>query len=99
MIPYEENRHFTRLQANCPMSFKLADQSEWFQGICFNISGSGILFQAERAIDAGKAVEIHIVPENKLTPPFTAFIEIIRCSPTDSGGFHLAGVIKGIKSE
>lgn len=98
MMEFEENRHFTRMQAHCRMTFKRADAGAIHEGLCLNISGSGILFQSDRPVEPGKAMEIHTQPANKITPPLTAYIEVTRCTRTDGGFYLIAGAIKGIKS-
>ncbi|MGX2030969.1 MULTISPECIES: PilZ domain-containing protein [Methylocaldum] len=99
MLEYDEKRDFIRMQADCKMTFRLADSDIVHEGVCVNISGSGILFEADIPLDVGKAVEVCLVPQNKITPPLTAYIETIRCAESEAGGYRIAGAIKGIKSE
>ncbi|HYE34801.1 PilZ domain-containing protein [Methylocaldum sp.] len=99
MLEFDEKRDFIRMQAHCKMSFRLADGDAVYEGACVNISGSGILFETDTTVDAGKAVEVRLVPDNKITPPLTAYIEVIRCTETEAGRYRIAGAIKGIKSE
>jgi len=98
-IEYKEKRPFVRMNANCRMTFRRADTSCEHAGVCLNISGSGVLFQADQPVEPGKAVEIHTIPNNRITPPLIAFIEVVRCSLTDDDHYLIAGAIKGIKSE
>ncbi|MGX2040542.1 PilZ domain-containing protein [Methylocaldum sp. MU1018] len=98
MLEYDEKRDFIRMQADCKMTFRLADTDVVYEGTCLNISGSGILFEAGVPVDLGKAVEIRLVPHNKITPSLTAYIEVIRCMETEPGRHRIAGEIKGIKS-
>ncbi len=95
----EENRRFTRFRTDCKIDYKLVDSEQVFEGVCSNISGSGILFCAKQALELGKAVEIRVEPTNRLIPPFMAFVEIVRCIPSRSGDYLSAGAIKGIKSD
>ncbi len=100
MIEFEEKRPFSRINANCRMTFKHADAEAMHDGLCINISGSGILFQADNPVEPGKAIEIHTLPNNAATPPLTAFIEVVRCTEVNNRGhYHIAGTVKGIKSE
>jgi hypothetical protein len=99
MLEYDEKRDFMRMQADCKMTFRLADTDSVHDGACVNISGSGILFEADTPVAVGKAVEVCLVPHNKITPPLTAYIETIRCTESKTGRFRIAGAIKGIKSE
>ena len=99
MLVQDDKRDFIRMQATCKMNFRLAGADFFREGECINISGSGILFRADVALEPGRAVEVHVVPENRITPPLTAYIEVIRCDPTENGHYQIAGAIKGIKSD
>lgn len=98
MLSSNEKRDFIRMQARCRMQFRIADSEEFMEAACANISGSGILFQAHVPVESGKAAEVFIDLENRITPPLTAYIEVIRCEPIANGTFEIAGSIKGIKS-
>lgn len=80
------------------MSFRLAGKDISQEGFCINISGSGVLFEADDPLATGTAVEIHLVPQRGIAAPLTAFIEVVRCVATASGQYRIAGAIKGIKS-
>lgn len=99
MLDYDEKRDFIRMQAECKMSYRLAGEETYTEGNCLNISGSGILFKGPLALEPGRAAEIHLVPDNRITPPLTAYIEVVRCAPADDGEYDIAGAIKGIKGE
>ncbi|HUL13235.1 MAG TPA: PilZ domain-containing protein [Methylococcaceae bacterium] len=98
MIEAQEKRSFGRMNANCRMSFRRAVSGMVHEGWCINISGAGILFQANLPVEPGRAVEIHTMPNDKITPPLTAFIEVVRCTRTDAEHYWIAGAIKGIKT-
>lgn len=98
MLAPNEKRDFTRMQAHCKMRFRIADSDTFTEATCGNISGSGILFEAPVPVAAGKAAEIHIEPVNRITPPLTAYIEVIRCESVGNDRYEIAGAIKGIKS-
>ncbi len=99
MMTSNEKRDFIRMQARCKMRFRVADSEHFTEATCSNISGSGILFHADTPVEAGKAAEVHIKLENRLTTPLTAYIEVVRCEQIAGGLFEIAGSIKGIKSD
>lgn len=99
MLDYDEKRDFIRMQAECKMSYRLAGDETYTEGTCVNISGSGILFRGTLPLEPGKAAEAYLVPENRITPPLTAYIEIVRCDPGEDGLYDIGGAIKGIKGE
>lgn len=99
MPDYDEKRGFSRMAADCKMSFRLAGDETLSNGVCINLSGSGILFQAEEPLALGKAAEVRLLPEHRITPPLAAFIEVVRCERGPNGHYRIAGAIKGIKGE
>lgn len=99
MLEYDEKRRFARAEAACRISYRLAGDESRFDGGCLNISGAGILFRGVAPLEVGKAAELRIVPESGITPPLTAYIEVVRCEQAGNGYYRIAGEIKGIKSE
>jgi len=99
VIEFEEKRAFSRMRANCRMSFKCVGAGTGSEGLCLDISGSGILFQTDRPVEPGRALEIRTLPKDKITPPMTAFIEVVRCTQTAQERYRIAAAIKAIKSE
>lgn len=87
------------MKANCAMSFKRVSCGTQTHALCLDISASGILFEASEAVEVGRALEIRTFPADRITPPLTALIEVIRCSKTEDEHFRVVGVIKGIKSQ
>lgn len=97
MLDFDEKRNFIRMETNCKMTFKFPDSEQVYEGICLNLSGAGVLFKADQDITLGRALESQIIPENKITPPLDAFVEVIRNTPIADGRYKIAAVIKGIK--
>lgn len=99
MLEYDEKRNYIRMEVDCDMTYKLADSDEIFQGRCSSISGAGVSFIAEQFFAPGKAMEINITPQSFVTPPMTAFIEIVRSAKRDDGRYEIAASIKSIKTD
>jgi hypothetical protein len=99
MLEYDEKRNYIRMEIDCDVIYKLADSDEVHHGRCSSISGAGVSFIADRTFDAGKAMEISVIPNNTVTPSMTAFIEIIRSTQQDSGSYEIAATIKSIKGD
>ena len=97
-LDFEERRRFARTRTNCAMSFKPVASGTQALAQCIDISGSGIMFEGEEPIPIGRALEIRTFPSDRITPPITALIEVIRCVEAELGRFRITGVIKGIKS-
>lgn len=98
-MEYDEKRDFVRVPAECKLSYRLAGSDACTDGACVNISGSGILFRGISPLEPGKAAEIRLIPDNRITPPLTAYIEVVRCHRGEDGRYDIGGAIKGIKSE
>jgi hypothetical protein len=99
MMNYEERRRFPRVKANCAMSFKRVACGSQAHARCIDISASGLMFEADEAVELGRALEVRTFPSDRITPPITALVEVIRCAEIDPGRYRIAGVIKGIKSQ
>lgn len=99
MIEYKEKRRFPRVKANCAMSFKRVGSGSQAHALCKNISASGLMFEAEEAVEIGRALEVRTFPGDRITPPITALVEVLRCEEAGHGRYRIAGAIKGIKSQ
>lgn len=97
MLEYDEKRDFIRMEVDCEINFKLVDSPETKRGRCSSLSGSGVSFLADTPYDIGLAMEINILPQNPVTPPMTAFIEIVRCIQKKQDEYEIAGSIKSLK--
>lgn len=69
MPHFIERRRSRRIPVSYPIKYRIAGENEERAGVCVNISGSGILFRTDEIIEPGRALEIRIEPDNRLTPP------------------------------
>jgi hypothetical protein len=97
MLEYDEKRDYIRMDVDCDITYKLADSDEIKTGQCTSLSGAGVSFVAESPYDIGLAMEINVLPKNSVTPPMTAFIEVVRSTPHDNGSYEIAASIKSLK--
>jgi hypothetical protein len=97
MLEYDEKRDYIRMDVDCDITYKLADSDDLKTGRCTSLSGSGVSFVADSAFDVGLAMEVNVLPKNPLTPPMTAFIEVVRSTAQDDGGVVIAATIKSLK--
>jgi len=98
-MDYEEKRRFPRMKCNCAMSFKRVASGNQAHARCVDISASGIQFEGEEPVELGRALEIRTFPADRITPPITALVEVVRCTEASQGRYRIACVIKGIKSQ
>jgi c-di-GMP-binding flagellar brake protein YcgR len=99
MLEYDEKRNYIRMEVDCDITYKIADSETLYQGRCTSISGAGVSFIADQFLTPGKAMEINVIPKNAITPPMTAFIEVIRCTKQDNNNYEIAATIQSIKGK
>ena len=97
MLEYDEKRDYIRMDVDCDITYKLADSGDKKTGRCTSLSGSGVSFIADSDFDIGLAMEVNVLPQNPLTPPMTAFIEVVRNTPQQDGSVEIAATIKSLK--
>jgi PilZ domain len=97
MLTHDEKRNYTRMHIDCNIHYKLAGSNVVHKGHCTSISGSGISFTTDSPISQGKAIEINVVPNNSITPPMIAFIEVVRITRQANDNYEIAATIKSIK--
>lgn len=99
MLEYDEKRNYIRMEMDCDITYRLEGSDEIFQGRCTSLSGAGVSFISEKFFAPGRAMEINIVPKSSVTPPMTAFIEIVRTTKLDDNRYEIAASIKTIKAD
>ncbi len=97
MLEYDEKRDYIRMDVVCDITYKLADSDAMKTGLCTSLSGGGMSFISETPYDAGLAMEVNVVPKNSVTPPMTAFIEVVRSTQLEDNSYEIAATIKSLK--
>ena len=97
MLTHHEKRDYMRMDVDCDITYKPADGDQFKTGQCTTLSGAGVSFIADQAFDVGLAMEVSIMPKTSITPPMTAFIEVVRSIKQNDGRFEIAASIKSIK--
>ncbi len=97
MQDYQEKRDYPRMAIECPARFQL-DGGEGGAATVKNLSGGGLLAWIDRDVAPGAPLRMHVKPVNDITPPMTADVQVLRCSPVgDSrGSFAVACQIRRI---
>ncbi len=96
-IDYSEKRGFYRMTTDSPITIRLEDSDEVYQGTCVNLSSNGILFTCDQRFEPGTIVHINITPAKAVVPPLDAVVEVIRTQMDSDKGFSIAGQIKQIR--
>ncbi len=97
MLNQADSKKTNRGDGSGVISYKYSGAEQLYSGVCLNISGSGILFRAEKFIETGMALEITIERETALTASMIAYVEVIRSIEIASDQFEVTTEIKGIK--
>jgi c-di-GMP-binding flagellar brake protein YcgR len=97
MMTHDEKRNYIRMEVDCDITYKPANASESKTGRCTTLSGAGVSFLADQAFEPGLAMEVNIIPKFSITPPMTAFIEVVRSTKRDDNQYEIAAAIKSIK--
>ena len=84
---YSEKRNFIRMKINTPVEIQAGNEK--FTARCKDLSGSGVLIQADRALALGTSVEIFIQQEGEKLLPFRATGEVVRVDPVNPSGYIL----------
>jgi hypothetical protein len=98
MLEYDEKRNYIRMKMDCDITYKLAGTDKFFRGRCSSLSGSGLSFLSDELFAPGKALEINIIPSS-VTPPMTAFVEVVRAMKKEDDKYEIAASIKSIKTD
>ncbi len=97
LLNNKEKRDFPRIKLQCDVTYRQAGAGNIARGVCEDLSGSGILFIAQDPLSVGDSIEISIMPQNAITPPLDAVIEVVRTEPTQQAGrYRIAGAIQRI---
>ena len=75
---YNEKRNFLRMQIDSPVAVSLQSGNEEVTGMCLDLSGGGMLIEANRVLPMGAQVDVTIMPPNGATPMMTAKAEVTR---------------------
>lgn len=91
---YSEKRGFIRMAVEAPIAIR-CDGRE-LEAVCHNLSGSGLLVEAERELAPGSVVEVEIAQEGDNRIPFRATAEVNRVQATETGQFAIGLAIRNI---
>jgi hypothetical protein len=90
-----EKRNFIRMKINTPVNIEHAGQH--FVARCKDLSGSGMLVDADRELPLGAMVRLSIEQEGEKRLPFRASAEVARVEPAGSGSFTIGLSIASIE--
>ncbi|HEC18387.1 MAG TPA: PilZ domain-containing protein [Gammaproteobacteria bacterium] len=97
-IDYEEKRDFIRMHAEHALQFREVGSEQIMQGICCNLSATGIMFTTDQPIPQGAELEVNIKPEYSVVSPFDAVVKVLRTQANGEASRYLvAGKITSLQ--
>ena len=97
-INYEEKRDFIRMNAEHALQFREVGSHETQQGVCCNLSATGIMFTTEQEIPQGTELEVNITPQYSVVSPFDAVVKVVRSQANgEPAQYTVAGKITSIQ--
>jgi hypothetical protein len=95
---YIEKRTDLRMSVDCEIQYRAVNSVSFYLAKCTSLSGSSVSFIAQHALEVGKAIEIHITPQNLVNMALTAFVEVTRVKVSDvATHYEVDAIIKTIK--
>ena len=92
----DDKRDFRRMVMDCSASFHLAGEENPRVAVVKDLSAGGVLLLADEPLDVGAQLRIEIRPTAEITPPLVADLEVVRCDPSQEGGYSVACTIETI---
>ncbi len=94
---YDEKRDYIRISVDCEIKYSLSGSGQEESGKVTNLSGRGMMFIADRALEVENRVEVRIQPENNITPPLHANVRVVRVNKLrHADGYEIGAVIQEI---
>ncbi|PIE44369.1 MAG: pilus assembly protein PilZ [Gammaproteobacteria bacterium] len=94
---FSEKRDFIRMKVNTEITIRMNNSDETIEAVCHDLSGTGMLIEADEMIKEGEELFICIPSNNQAFPALEATAKIIRCTKKDNGKFELGAAILDIK--
>jgi hypothetical protein len=95
-IDYSEKREYFRMNTNSSITLQPDGSDEVYEGICVNLSATGVLFTSNQRFDPGTIIRINITPAKAVVAPLDAVVEVIRSQMDSEKGYTIAAQIKEI---
>lgn len=99
MINYSEKRDYYRMDVECAARYRPDNAKHTSTAIVNNISGSGLALRTSEPLVMGTRFAIQVLPGKSITPPLSAYAEVIRCETGEPGEYLIACTISKILSD
>jgi len=78
---HDDKRSFRRVSLDTPATITTADEPRPQPVLLKDLSAGGALFWADNPLAEGSELQLSVSPENPITPPMTARLRVVRCTP------------------
>lgn len=95
-IDYDEKREYFRMNTDSTITIKPDGSEEVYEGICINLSATGMLFTTTQRFDPGTIIHVNITPAKAVVEPLDAVVEVIRTQVDSEKVCAIAAQIKQI---
>jgi len=98
MLVDDNRRNFQRINIDCPATVRSEAAGPHYDAVVKNLSGNGFLLWLAHELAEGEICEVTVAPTTPITPPMTARVRVVRCTPVPGhdGQFELACAIDEI---
>lgn len=86
---HSEKRDFIRMKVDAPIELRLCDSNEILQGICRDLSGTGMAVEIDQNLVPGTQLLACLSSSNSKFPPFEASVQVVRSSALSNGRYLL----------
>lgn len=80
---YTEKRDYLRMTLDTPI--RVDTQGQTLEGLCLNLSGTGLLIALDTPVDLGQVLEINLSSAHGHNPTFHAVTEVKWVNPAEKG--------------
>ena len=86
-----ERRTFPRIEANCPVLYRLKSRGRWIVARLENYSATGLRMICDENLPDGAEIAIQIKPGSiKTIPHLSAEGEVVRCCENEENRFQVS---------
>jgi hypothetical protein len=93
---HKEKRGYARMSINAAMKFSIEGKKNNVDGLCEDLSHTGIRFTTSQALKKGESVYVELDTKNVKFKPLKAAVEILRVEAADDR-YRVAGIIRDYK--
>lgn len=98
MRDYSEKRDFIRMKVNAQLTITREDNKASINGVCRDLSGTGMLLEVSEAIPEGTRLHTSLPSQNDNFPAFESVVSVTRCTDQGDGRYMLGVNIEEVKN-